>query len=216
MNINNFLEGVRKMISMISSSKPTNQTETENDYSRFGIRYDEQSTEFIDCLLKGNNSIEGARFIGCSKEINECEDVEVIRKSKEQDEYKDAIYSPEMQKYSGKTNFASRMKSVNEEIAYRKLNPNIEEWKRQQKENVLELKDEAISHFNWVANIGQLNNRTWNPQVFKCWSEDVSNVSNAEAITKEIVREVFEPYGIKVEEVLLTRQEREITVTLKI
>ncbi len=96
------------------------------------------------------------------------------------------------------SNFAERMKKINNEVTYRNSNPNIKDWKEKQKEVILFEKDDILQHFEWVASFGGLNNDFWNPHKFEFWSEEYDNIPDAKKLTKELVEEIFKPYGIKV------------------
>lgn len=115
------------------------------------------------------------------------------------------------------SNFAERMKQINDKVTYRKLNPNIEDWKQRQKQNIISEKDNVLNHFKWVSGFGGLNDSFWNPHRFEFWGEKSDNIPNAEELTKKLAEEIFMPYGIKVENlVLLTEYKIKISVTLKI
>lgn len=109
------------------------------------------------------------------------------------------------------TQFAQRLKAINEDVVKRKLNPDIEEWKKRQKENIIDMKDEILEDFEWAASIGNLKE-----QEFTFWGEESSNIPNAESITKELAEEVLKPYGIKVEQCLLKHGGSKINITCRI
>ncbi|MBQ2917313.1 MAG: hypothetical protein IJE59_03985 [Clostridia bacterium] len=107
--------------------------------------------------------------------------------------------------------FAERLKAINRQVIEREKNPNIEEWKKEQKEHIIYMKDEILDDFEWAASIGNLKE-----QEFSFWGEESSNIPNAEAITRELAEEVLKPYGIKVEQVLLKHGGDEISITCRI
>lgn len=73
-----------------------------------------------------------------------------------------------------------------------------------------------IEHFKWAASLGELEEGFFSQKEFTCWSEESSNIPNAEALTRELAEEIFIPYGIKCEEVLLKRGGKEISITCRI
>lgn len=113
--------------------------------------------------------------------------------------------------------FAERLKAINREVIRREENPDIEEWKRKQKQRIIDhIKDDVIEHFEWAASIGQLEEGFWSKREFTYWSEDISNIPNAEALTREFAEEIFKPYGIICEQVLLKRGGSKISITCRI
>ena len=115
-------------------------------------------------------------------------------------------------------NFATRIKQINSKSVKRIQNPNIEEWKKRQKEIINDLiREEALKHFEWAARIGELHSDSWigNPE-FSCWGEDPKNIPHAEKLTRELAEEICKPYEITVTRVYLTMDDARINIELKI
>lgn len=102
--------------------------------------------------------------------------------------------------------YAEELKQINARKVQEYENPNIENWKKKQKQHLIELKSKIVKHFEWVASFGGLfDGSPHNPYKISCWGEETSNIPNAEELTKDILEKLLQPYGIKVKRVLIER-----------
>ena len=102
--------------------------------------------------------------------------------------------------------YAEKLKQINARKVQEYENPNIENWKKKQKQHLIDLKKEAIEHFEWLSSFGGLfNSPVLNPYEIDCWGEEIANIPNAEELTKDILEKLLQPYGIKVKRVLIGR-----------
>lgn len=92
--------------------------------------------------------------------------------------------------------FAEQLKSINRTALERKANPDIDRWKKDQREQIVYMfKKDALSTFEHVANCGLLVGYVYKEGR---WGKQIENIPNAEVLTRQIVEEIFEPYGITV------------------
>lgn len=92
--------------------------------------------------------------------------------------------------------FAEQLKSINRTALERKANPDIDRWKKDQRERIVYMfQKDALSTFKCRANCGELVGYVYKK---RDWGEKIENIPNAEVLTRQIVEEIFEPYGITV------------------
>lgn len=101
-----------------------------------------------------------------------------------------------------KITFADRLKGINRTAIYRKINPDIEQWKKHQRQYFTTLKESVLRHFEYYANRGELKFCEYKNSF---WYEKTKYIPNAEMLTREILEEIFEPYGIAVDWVEVTQ-----------
>ena len=110
--------------------------------------------------------------------------------------------------------FAEEMKQANQRAIWRKANPDIEAWKKRQKEYIIsQFLEDALKHFKWAADCGELAGRPYKNR--RGGDPHTQDIPDAEKLTKQMVEDVFKPYGITVVSVELDRGSM-ISIELKI
>ena len=106
--------------------------------------------------------------------------------------------------------FLEGLRKTNEQAVRKRLNPDIEEWKKGQKDTIKFRLKSLPDELKWMARCGFL----YATRSYGFWGLETYNVPNAVEETRKLIQEFCDPYNVEVVDLEIKR-EAYINVTLR-